>query len=107
MAESRRPQFYIVGAPKCGTTAMYEYLRQHPALFLPQRKELRYFGSDLEIRDRQALTEAEYLGHFADAPRESLIGTAYVWYLYSKLAAAEIARFAAGKEPENLVRGDY
>lgn len=90
---ARRPDFYIVGAPKSGTTAMYAYLRQHPDLFLPARKELRYFGADLEIRDRVPLTEEEYLAHFAAAERRHVIGTAYVWYLYSSLAAREIAAF--------------
>ena len=52
----RVPDFFIVGAPKAGTTAMYEYLRTHPDLYLPERKELRFFGSDLDIRDRQPLT---------------------------------------------------
>jgi hypothetical protein len=37
------PNFLIVGAPKCGTTALYHYLRQHPQVFLPRRKEPYYF----------------------------------------------------------------
>jgi hypothetical protein len=92
--DPRRPDFYIVGAPKAGTTAMYEYLRGHPALFLPERKELRFFGEDLEIRDRASLTTEQYLEHFAAAPADAVIGTAYVWYLYSRSAASEIARFS-------------
>jgi hypothetical protein len=91
---ARVPDFYIVGAPKAGTTAMYEYLRAHPQLYLPERKELRYFGSDLEIRDRVPLTRQDYLAYFAEAPADALIGTAYVWYLYSTVAAAEIAEFS-------------
>ena len=58
MAEMRYPDFYIVGAPKCGTTAMYDYLRQHPQLFMPDRKEPLYFGSDLEFRLRRRPTGA-------------------------------------------------
>jgi hypothetical protein len=90
----RRPDFFIVGAPKCGTTALYSYLRSHPGLFLPARKELRYFGSDLEIRDRVPLTEEAYLAHFATAPVGSLVGSAYVWYLFSQSAAGELRAFA-------------
>lgn len=90
----RVPDFYIVGAPKAGTTAMYEYLRTHPDLYLPARKELRFFGSDLDIRDRQPLTAEQYLAYFAGAPADTLIGTAYVWYLYSRRAAGEIAQFS-------------
>lgn len=72
---------------------MYAYLRSHPGLFLPERKELRYFGADLDIRNRVALTEDEYLAHFRDAPVEALVGTGYVWYLYSRTAAREIHDF--------------
>ena len=91
---ARRPDFYIVGAPKSGTTAMYAYLREHPDLFLPERKELRFFGRDLEIRDRRPLAMDDYLAHFADARPEQRVGTAYVWYLYSASAAGEIAEFS-------------
>ncbi len=72
---------------------MYEYLRAHPGLYLPDRKELRFFGKDLEILDRRVLTPQEYLAYFAPARPDQLIGTAYVWYLYSKSAADEIASF--------------
>ncbi|MEE9518630.1 MAG: sulfotransferase, partial [bacterium] len=43
-----KPNFFIVGAPKCGTTSMTEYLKQHPDIFIPEEKEPHYFGSDLE-----------------------------------------------------------
>lgn len=94
MSAERRPDFFIVGAPKGGTTAMYQYLSRHPGLFLPERKELRFFGSDLDIRDRRPLTTDDYLAYFRPAPPRTQIGTAYVWYLYSRNAAAEIAEFA-------------
>lgn len=71
---------------------MYAYLREHPGLFLPERKELRFFGRDLEVRDRPQLTLEEYLAHFSAADPGQLVGTAYVWYLYSGTAADEIAR---------------
>lgn len=93
MTPERRPDFIIVGAPKSGTTAMYHYLRHHPDLFLPARKELRYFGRDLDIRDRKELSFDEYLEHFQPAPAASTVGAAYVWYLYSRSAAQEIHAF--------------
>ena len=42
-----KPNFFIVGAPKCGTTALYEYLRPHPNVFMPEIKEPHYFAKDL------------------------------------------------------------
>jgi hypothetical protein len=83
------PDFFIVGAPKCGTTAMYEYLRQHPGIFLPFHKEPLYFGSDL-TRRYGAMTEADYRSLFADARPGQRIGEASAWYLYSERAAQEI-----------------
>jgi hypothetical protein len=94
MKGERRPDFFIVGAPKAGTTALYTYLGRHPDVYVPSRKELRFFGSDLEIRDRIPLTMDDYLGYFADAGDARRVGTAYVWYLYSRRAAEEIHAFA-------------
>lgn len=86
----RWPDFYIVGAPKSGTTSLYEYLAGHPHVFLPERKELRHFGSDLEIRHRRTFDRAQFLAEYAAAPPGAMLGNAYVWYLFSKAAAAEI-----------------
>jgi hypothetical protein len=90
----RIPDFFIVGAPKSGTTAMYEYLRRHPDLFLPKTKESRFFGADLDIRDRFQRTAEEFLSEFDGAGLAKRVGSAYVWYLYSRTAAAEIRAFA-------------
>jgi hypothetical protein len=95
----RKPDFFIVGAPKCGTTAMQDYLRQHPEIFMPDArpplyrgKELHFFGSDLRA-NRKILTKEEYLSHFREAKDEKRVGEATVWYLYSKRAAFEIKEF--------------
>lgn len=85
----RYPDFFIVGAPKCGTTAMYDYLRQHPDIFMPFHKEPLYFGSDL-TRRYGAMSEDEYLALFRSAGPEERVGEASAWYLYSTTAADEI-----------------
>lgn len=90
----RRPDFFIVGAPKAGTTSLYEYLRQHPQVFMPAAKELHYFGSDLEFRRTPRLSEDEYLKYFSSVPNQVLrVGEASVRYLQSEEAASEIASF--------------
>lgn len=89
----RKPDFFIVGAPKCGTTAMNDYLKDHPEIFVPDKKEIHFFGADLAFRPPQRLTEAEYLSFFASAWSEKRVGEASVWYLYSRQAAAEIKAF--------------
>jgi hypothetical protein len=90
----KRPDFFIVGAPKCGTTALYTYLRQHPQVFMPARKEPHYFGSDLVFLDRPRLTEQGYRELFAGADEKQRVGESSVFYLYSERAAREIAQFA-------------
>jgi len=87
-----RPDFFIVGAPKAGTSAMTEYLHQHPQVFMLVEKELHFFGSDLaQLRRRPS--PAEYLGYFRHAGAAKRIGEASVGYLYSERAPAEIKAF--------------
>ena len=88
----RRPDFFIVGAPKCGTTAMSVYLGQHPEVFMPGVKEIHYFGSDL-VSPRYYRREEGYLSLFSAAREEKRVGEASVWYLHSERAAAEIKAF--------------
>ncbi len=89
----RRPNFFIVGAPKCGTTSMVEYLRQHPDVFMPP-KELHFFGSDINHNPKGLVTQEDYLNHFSKARDEKMTGEKSVWYLYSKKAASEIKKFS-------------
>jgi hypothetical protein len=84
----RTPDFLIVGAPKCGTTALDTYLKQHPEIFMSE-KELHFFGSDLVFRSPR-LTKTDYLHRFSSARDEGKVGETAVWYLYSRRAAAEI-----------------
>ena len=39
------PNFLIIGASKCGTTALYYYLNQHPEISFSDLKEPKYFSS--------------------------------------------------------------
>lgn len=87
-----RPNFFIVGAPKCGTTAWVSYLGDHPEISFAVVKEPHYFCTDFP-GFRWAETEAEYLGHFADLPPAPVIGEASVMYLYSREAARRIHEF--------------
>lgn len=89
----KRPDFFIVGAAKCGTTAMHEYLSGHPQIFMPFHKEPNYFGSDLQRRYGR-MSEADYLALFRDAAPDQRVGEASTWYLYSRTAAREIREFS-------------
>jgi hypothetical protein len=43
MPEDRKIDFLVIGAPKAGTTSLFEYLRTHPELHLPLFKETNFF----------------------------------------------------------------
>jgi hypothetical protein len=92
---SARPNFFIIGAPKCGTTALSEYLRDHPRVFVSRPKEPHFFGADLRYYFAPGQASLEhYLGLFAGAgPDQLAIGEASVWYMYSASAVAEIHAF--------------
>src|SRR5262249_50339658 len=89
----RKPDLFIVGAPRCGTTAMYTYLGQHPDIFMSARKEPHFFGTDFSspALDRD---EQTYLALFTGARNETRAGEASVFYLCSRRAAKEIHAFS-------------
>ena len=97
----RKPNFFIVGAAKCGTTALYEYLRRHPDIYMSAEKEPAYFCPDLNYRRR---SEAEYLQLFAEANGEKKMGEASTSYLYSTQAASEIKQFCPDAQIIIMVR---
>ena len=83
---ARLPNFVVVGAAKCGTTSLWQYLAQHPDVFLPtRRKELHHFAAD-DVRASSAgpgdgravedlcATWDEYVAQFAEAGDEAAVG---------------------------------
>jgi hypothetical protein len=125
--QGRIPDFFIVGHAKCGTTALYEMLRRHPQIYMPDYKagagkEPWYFSRDnpqpqtTGVRDiaftgRTAMSMDEYLSLFADAQPDQLVGEASTSYLWSQSAAARIATvrpdariIAIIREPASFLR---
>jgi hypothetical protein len=92
IANIRKPDFFIVGAPKCGTTALDHYLSQHPEIFIPDIKEINYFGTDL-LKSPSTVTEKMYLSFFLKAKNEKRLGESTVWYIYSPGATSAIKEF--------------
>ncbi len=91
-----RPNTFIIGAPKCGTSALYSYLRSHPDVFMPAVKEPHYFCYDFDGL-RRFPTEPEYLNLFAPATSaHKIIGEATSRYLYSREAVPALRAFAPG-----------
>ena len=87
----RKPDFFIVGASKCGTTALNHYLEQHPEVFMGPKSPC-FFGSDLNFRIPR-ITAKTYDAYFAKATSEKRVGQACPLYIYSKRAAVEIKDF--------------
>jgi hypothetical protein len=88
-----KPNFFLVGAPKCGTTALYEYLRPHPNIFLSKVKEPHFFATDLGSYPAIKTPDA-YAALFADSTaRHRRVGEASVYYLRSSVALGNIRAF--------------
>ncbi len=115
-SSSRLPDFFILGQPKSGTTALYEMLMPHPQIYMPERKEPRFFASEMNFRDSPRpggtpKTLEQYRSWFADAGPEQRVGEASPWYLWSRTPASRIAEVrpdarmvAILREPASLLR---
>ena len=112
---SRRvPDFFVVGHPKCGTTALYEMLRRHPQIYMPELKEPIFFASELPARAhryRAPATLTEYLSLFDAALPGQRVGEASASYLWSPTAPGRIAEVAPDarivailREPASFLR---
>jgi hypothetical protein len=115
-AGARWPDFFIVGHHKSGTTAMYQMLRRHPQIYMPELKEPRFMASDLRSRrpperNRHPETAEDYLALFDAARAEQRVGEASATYLFSHTAAERIAAVQPGakiiailREPASFLR---
>ena len=122
---SRVPDFFIVGHAKSGTTALYEMLKRHPQIFMPDVKEPYYFACDnpqpkrssgrrwttLDQTGTRAETFDEYLSLFTPAKPNQRAGEASTHYLWSRNAATRIAQaqpqariVAILREPASFLR---
>jgi hypothetical protein len=100
------PNFFLVGAPKAGTTSLYHYLGQHPDVYISPKKEPNYFANEFRFENftedfqRMDLPNPgsgpvsewpEYLTLFQGANGQAALGEASVCYLWSKTAPGNIA----------------
>lgn len=109
----KRPNFFIVGAPKCGTTSLYSYLRSHPSVFLSEHKEPNFFCDDYADEIRRYDNEEDYLeGCFSRAgDSHQVVGEGSVLYLSSERALERIRDFSpqariliAVREPVEMLK---
>ncbi len=131
-AGRKLPEFFIVGQPKSGTTALYEMLKSHPGIYMPELKETRYFDREWHpgmqpiidsadapptadsSSDPHPNTLAQYLALFDGADSSQRAGEASPGYLRSPRTAARIAAFepdariiAIFREPASFLRSAH
>lgn len=98
-----KPNFFIIGAAKAGTTSLYMYLSQHPEIYMSPQKETNYFAfkdipfSNMNFSSREekeyvnkvysnSVTDEEvYTALFEKVTTEKAVGeasTSYLHFLY-------------------------
>jgi hypothetical protein len=94
-ARSVWPDFYLVGAAKCGTTSIYEHLKKHPQVYLPEMKEPNFFAAPappgepaFDVPRCSNLEEYQHL--YRKARGFSAIGDASNSYLWDEHAPGRI-----------------
>jgi hypothetical protein len=85
----RRPNLFILGAAKCGTTSLWHYLRQHPDIFMSAWKEPSLFSDTYNA----VPNIVDYMDIFAAAGDRKVVGEASVAYLPTARAPAALQAF--------------
>jgi hypothetical protein len=87
-----RPNFFIIGAPKCGTTSLAFWLSEHPSVYMSRKKEPHHYCFDFRHNNYYQKRD-RYLALFDGVERcHTAIGEASVWYLYSEEAVSNILK---------------
>lgn len=91
--------FFVVGAPKCGTTSLYFYLKEHDEIYLPEQKELHYFSlpevDDTFYPNNNIIrSEQQYRGLYKDVAGKKICGDISPSYLYHQKSAGRIKDFS-------------
>jgi len=100
-----KPNFFFIGAPKCGTTSIAYHLSQHPNIFISNPKEPHFFEKEIP-RGIKSLKAYESL--FSRAGKHhKIVGEASTGYLYSQTAVPEILTYAPNPKFLVSIRNPY
>ena len=86
------PTFLVIGAAKCGTTSLYNYLKKHRDIFFPTIKEIHYFDDCAEFKGPKKHTPInidKYLDWFK-ASKSIHAGEVTPMYCFKKIAMERI-----------------
>lgn len=95
------PTFLVIGAESSGTTALYQYLRQHPQIFMSPIKEPNFFAYDEAAgKNRRDVfpirSFVDYQALFSGVRGQRAIGEASTAYLYCSAAPDRIKEALPG-----------
>ncbi|WP_428658502.1 sulfotransferase family protein [Runella sp.] len=107
IVEKKKVNLFIVGAAKCGTTSLYNYLSEHPSVFMSPVKEPHFFSEVYQEKPIKIIKEKryhsvvindldQYNSLFDDCINESVIGEASTSYLWDTNAAQRIYNYNPG-----------
>lgn len=99
----KKPNFFIIGAPKCGTTSLAAWLSEHPNIYMSPVKEPHFFNTDLKYINTPSRHEYERLFRGATDEHKA-VGEASVFYLFSKVAVPRIEQELPGARYIVMVR---
>lgn len=109
------PNFLIIGAQKAGTSSLYQYLKQHPEIYLSPVKEAHFFSYlDQEIAFKDPMfypgkfkyidNLASYEALFSGVTKEKAIGEVSPSYIYIPQTASRIHRQNPGMKIIAILR---
>ena len=120
------PNFFLIGAPKAGTTALHSILARHPEIGMSAVKEPKFFLADERPPppspgpgDRWVLGEyvwqrEAYESLFSDVADRPVRGESSPFYLYDRLAQARLKRLvpdarlvAVLRQPEDRAHSNW
>jgi hypothetical protein len=104
MTAQPRPNFFIIGAPKCGTTSLFDYLAEHPRIVMSSRKEPNYFAGLGRHYDVQTLDEYLNLFSKAKATQPLAIGEGSTTTIYIPGALERLKDFEPNAKIVIMVR---
>jgi len=98
----KKPNFFIIGAPKCGTTSLAAWLSEHPNIYMSPLKEPHFYNTDL---GNCKLTRREYELLFHGATdKHKAVGEASTSYLFSRVAVPRIEKELPGSRYIVMIR---
>jgi len=110
--EIKKPNLFIIGAPKSGTTLLYNKLKNHPELFFPKIKELNYFSYEYlnkysYYKDFKIKSEKKYLSFFKNGYNKKYLIDASVSYFTFHDIPNKIKKFNPEAKFIIMVRNPY